>query len=131
MRAVFFRRRSLIWLACFAWLAQFCLPLAQAAASSRQVLSDGLWCGPGSAALHSQFAELPAELRAALDPLAQSSSASFCALHCAATSPAAPPPVFTALPSPGALSAPVVDHADDEHLGAALAPVARGPPQLS
>lgn len=55
------------------WLTQLCLPVAHAAVMAGQDAGMAAWCGPRSAAMSEQLAQLPDEVREILEKGSQQS----------------------------------------------------------
>lgn len=123
--------RALLVLALLGWLAQFCLPLAHAAAMAEGGLGVAAWCGQNSPALEAKLAELPADIRDILkDSLGHAEQASdncsdLCVTPLGGALPAAPATV--ALRAAG-IEKPQLDKRVAPALAARPSPPVRGPP---
>jgi hypothetical protein len=124
------RSRWFVLLAVSAWLAQLWAPIAHAAAMADRSAATGMWCGLESSALRAKLADLPAELRDALQGKTDRAEKS-CAALCVAAGGALPTALLV---FPNILAAHEVPQTSLRVVPAfrqALLPPARGPPLLS
>lgn len=127
------RRRPLIWIALFAWLAQLCLPAAHAAVMAGQDAGLAVWCGKNAPVLQAQLANLPDEVREILQKgSAQAEQHADCLSFCAQLGDAERPatPASAALHAAG-LEPALRDVLPAPRAGPSPTPPVRGPPRLS
>lgn len=124
-------RRHLAWTLVFlTWFAQLCLPVAHASAMASHGGAMAAWCGDPAGAREA-IALLPAEIRDALDPDAQSAEhLASCAKLCAAMAKLPPLPILAPAWLPPAVD--TVHPADQFPVAVArrhsLPPPSHGPP---
>ncbi len=127
------RHPLFLWLALIAWVAQLCLPVAHAAVMAQTDAGMAAWCGPQSAGMAEQLAQLPEEIRAILEKgSVQAEQHQDCVQFCAnaAGGGLAPVAVTVQLRVAGleVLPTPSVKRAHRAH---AFSPPVRGPPVIS
>lgn len=127
------RRRPLVWLALFAWVAQLGMPAAHAALMAQQDPGLGTWCGSFSPALSQKFAALPDEVRRILrKDSAHSESRTDCQQFCSGVGAEGPASLATGLAlHAGPVDAPVPVLPERPREQYAPRPPPRGPPSES